>query len=192
MFVPSTARDANRNVTILRTKRLTLRPVQPEDAPAFEAFYGDADVMSIRKYGVLDPAVARTQLREMLRHWRTHGFGMWVVTDAATGAFAGECGLRWLEDRTDVELSYGLYPRFRGRGLATEAARAIVDYGIDVLELGRIVALSRDDNTGSHRILENLGMNLEWRRPSEPHGLVKYVLLTRMYTSPDKVVGTDP
>lgn len=133
--------------------------------------------MSIRKYGVLDPAEAKAQVEEMLRHWEVHGFGMWVVTDTDTDAFAGECGLRWLEDETDVELSYGLYPRFRGHGLASEAARAVMDYGIESLDLERIVALSRGDNSVSHRILEKLGMTLEWRRESGRHGLVKYVLL---------------
>jgi len=179
-------------VSILRTQRLSLRPVQPEDAPAFEAFYGDAEVMSIRKYGVLAPAAARTQVREMLRHWKTHGFGMWVVTDIATGAFAGECGLRWLEDATDVELSYGLYPQFRGRGLATEAARAVVGYAGGVLKLERIAALSRGDNTASHRVLENLGMTLEWRKAVEPHGLVKYSLITKRGASPNQTGGADP
>lgn len=170
-------------MSILRTKRLSLRPVQAGDAPAFEAFYGDPEVMSIRKYGVLAPPAARAQVREMLRHWQTHGFGMWVVTDIASGAFAGECGLRWLEDATDVELSYGLYPQFRGRGLATEAARAAVDYASEVLKLERIVALSRGDNAASHRVLENLGMTLEWRKAAEPHGLVKYRLITGKHST---------
>lgn len=170
-------------MTILQTERLALRPIQPDDALAFEAFYGDADVMSIRKYGVLDAKAARGQVEEMLRHWETHGFGMWVVTDIDSAEFAGECGLRWLEDATDVELSYGLYPRFRGRGLATEAARAVMDYGIESLALERIVALSRGDNSASHRVLEKLGMTLEWRRASQPHGLVKYALLMKTHTS---------
>lgn len=137
--------------------------------------------MAIRKYGVLDRGAARTKVEEMLRHWKTHGFGMWVVTDSDSGAFAGECGLRWLEDASDVELSYGLYPQFRGRGLASEAARAAMDYGIESLGLERIVALSRGDNAASHRILEKLGMTLEWRKASQPHGLVKYLLSTKTH-----------
>lgn len=161
-------------MTTLRTRRLILRPIDSGDAPAFEAFYADPAVMAIRKYGVLDGEAARAQVRSMLDHWLTHGFGMWVVEEQTTRAFAGECGLRWLEDGSEVELSYGLYPRFRGRGLATEAARAALEFGMDMLGLACIVALSRGDNFISHRVLEKLGMTLEWRRETGTHGLVRY------------------
>lgn len=159
---------------MLQTERLTLRPVELEDTPAFEAFYSDPEVMAIRKYGVLGTAAARNQIQGMLAHWATHGFGMWIVAENSSRAFAGECGLRWLEDRSDVELSYGLYPRFRGQGFATEAARAALNFAVDVLGLERIVALSRGDNVKSHRVLEKLGMVLEWRKNTGSHGLVQY------------------
>lgn len=78
--------------------------------------------MFVRKFGVLDTTAASAQLHKMLRHWSTFGLGMWVVTVIATDTFAGEGGLRWLEDGTDVELSYGFYPQFRGHSLASETA----------------------------------------------------------------------
>jgi ribosomal-protein-alanine N-acetyltransferase len=133
--------------------------------------------MAVRKYGVLDAAAAQDQLRGMCDHWATHGFGMWVVEENSGRDFAGECGLRWLEDGSDVELSYGLYPRFRGRGIATEAARAALDFAMGVLGLERIVALSRGDNIKSHRVLEKLGMVLEWRKQTGPFGLVRYCIM---------------
>ena len=163
-------------MTTLETPRLNLRPVRPEDAPEFEAFYGAPEVMEIRKYGVMDREVARSQVDIMVAHWRTHGFGMWVVEDKATRAFGGECGLRWVEDGSEVELSYGLYPPYRGRGLATEAAQAALDFGTHTLGLERIVAFSRGDNRVSHHVLEKLGMTLEWRRETGTHGLVRYIL----------------
>ena len=165
----------------LQTSRLTLRPIEPGDAPEFEAFYADPDVMAIRKFGVLDGEAARAQVAEMLEHWATHGFGMWVVEEKISGEFAGECGLRWLEDASNVELSYGVQTRFRGRGLATEAARAALDFGVHALGLERIVAISRGDNAISHRVLEKLGMRLEWRKQTGRHGLVRYCLQCDQY-----------
>lgn len=165
-------------MTALRTQRLALRPIEQRDATAFEDFYSDPEVMAIRKFGVLDPAAARGQVERMLEHWAAYGFGMWVVEELASGEFAGECGLRWLEDGTDVELSYGLYPRFRGRGLATEAARAVVAFGLGVLGLERIVAISRGDNAISHRVLEKLGMKLDWHEDKGKHGLMRYLLVS--------------
>jgi ribosomal-protein-alanine N-acetyltransferase len=163
-------------VSVLQTERLTLRPVQPEDTSLFEVFYSDPEVMAIRKYGVLEAEAARKQVLGMVDHWATHGFGMWVVEEKVSHEVAGECGLRWVEDASDVELSYGLYPRFRGRGLATEAARAALRFGADELGLARIVAFSRGDNVVSHRVLEKLGMMLEWRKQIGPYGLVRYLI----------------
>lgn len=164
-------------MTTIQTPRLNLRPVRPEDAPEFEAFYGEPEVMEIRKYGVLGKEDARRQVESMVEHWRTHGFGMWVVEERATHGFCGECGLRWVEDGSDVELSYGLYPPYRGRGIATEAARAALGFGTDVLGLERIVAFSRGDNRISHHVLEKLGMTLEWRMETGLYGLVRYLLV---------------
>lgn len=163
-------------MTILRTERLILRPVQREDMPLFEAFYGDPAVMSVRKYGVLDPETAREHVEIMLQHWQARGFGMWVVLDAADKAFAGECGLRWQDDSGEIELSYGLSPRFRGRGLATEAAQAVIDHAREDLKLERVVAIARNNNHVSHRILEKLGMKLISREVFGRSDLVKYLL----------------
>lgn len=140
----------------------------------FEAFYGDPDVMGIRKYGVLNAEAARSAVRGMVEHWRVHEFGMWVVEERSSGAFGGECGLRWLEDRSDVELSYGLHSWLRGRGIATEAAIAALDFGVGVRGLERIIARSRGDNRPSHRVLEKIGMELEWRTNEGTYGLVQY------------------
>ena len=153
-----------------------LRPVSLADIAVFETFYANSEVMSIRKFGVLTASAALLQLQNMVSHWRTHGFGLWAVLRRDTETFAGECGLRWLEDGTAVELSYGLLPAHRGKGLATEATRAAIDHGVNQLGLAQIVALSRDDNVISHRVLEKLGMRLQWHTPGQPFGLVQYAL----------------
>ncbi len=139
-------------------------------------FYGNPRVMAIRKLGVLAPQAALAELESILAHWTRYGFGLWAVHVRETGMFAGECGLRWLEDGSDVELSYGLLPAFRGRGFATEAARAALGHAFGPLSLPRVVALSRGTNHVSHRVLEKCDMRLLWRRSTGDGGLVKYVL----------------
>ena len=147
--------------------------------PTFEAFYGDPEVMSVRKYGVLDRETARAHVETMLKHWQEHGFGMWVVTGRTDSTFMGECGIRWQEEGAEFELSYGLSPQFRGRGLATEAARAVIDHARGTLKLERVVAIARSSNHVSHRILEKLGMELISRNPFGRPDLVKYLLSTK-------------
>jgi ribosomal-protein-alanine N-acetyltransferase len=159
---------------ILRTPRLELHRVGPAHAADFVRFYGDPAVMAIRKYGVMAPDVARAQHAKLMAHWADHGFGLCAVFH--DGVFAGECGLRWRDDRREVEISYGLFPAYRGTGLATEAARAVLDWGFRDLKLARIVAFSRGDNKVSHRVLEKLGMAWRGFEARDEHGVVSYVI----------------
>ena len=137
--------------------------------------------MSIRKFGTLDKAASLAQLAAIIEHWCKNDFGLFAVFESGSGEFAGECGIRWLEDGSDVELSYGLRPRFQGRGYATEASLAVLHHGFATLGLPRILARSRGDNHGSHRVLEKCGMRLEWRRNTGSHDLVQYGMLRTPY-----------
>ena len=160
------------SLLVLTTARLELYRVGPEHEADFVRFYGDPEVMDIRKYGTMAPDVAKAQHAKLMAHWAAHGFGMCAVVH--DGAFAGECGLRWREDMAEVELSYGLFPAHRGQGLATEAARAMIDWGFGPLHLRRIVAYSRGDNRVSHQVLEKLGMRFRGREAKGEHGVVSY------------------
>ncbi len=141
-------------------------------------FYGDPEVMAIRKYGPRDPGAASAAFDVLMQQWETRGFGLYAVVERESGAFCGECGLRHVDDSAEIELSYGLFPPFRGKGYATEAARAARDVAMAVLELSELVAFSRGDNAVSHKVLEKLGMVLVERREvaAHGHGVVKYRL----------------
>ena len=163
-------------MTELETERLRLCPFEAGDLAGLVSIYGDPEVMAIRKLGVLDADAAAAQLEAILEHWRAHGFGLWAVFERGREDFLGECGLRWTDDASEIELSYGLFPGYRGQGYATEAARAALAFGFDERKLVRIVAYSRGDNAVSHRVLEKCGMRRAWFRPTDPFGLVKYVI----------------
>ncbi|MEQ8333766.1 GNAT family N-acetyltransferase [Nisaea sp.] len=162
----------------IETERLLLRRFGEADRPDMVRFYGDAEVMAIRKYGARDPQAASAAFDVLVEHWRRHGFGLYAVIERESGAFCGECGLRYTDDGAEVEISYGLFPPFRGKGYATEAAQAIRNIALNVLELPVLVARSRGDNRGSHAVLEKLGMTFAGRResPGHPHGVVTYVI----------------
>ena len=163
-------------MTALTTERLSLRPFGESDYDLLWSLYGDPDVMKIRKIGTQTPAQTRAQLDTILAHWRNHGFGLFAVFDRATGDFAGECGLRYLDDTPEVEISYGLRTPFWGKGYATEAAAEVMAFGFGPLGLDRIVGLASAANAGSHRVLEKLGMTLERRWRDGNDELVKYAI----------------
>ena len=90
------------------------------------------------------------------------GLGLWALELRETGEFLGQVGLFPVEGKgPEVEVAYELAPRVWGHGYATEAARALVDYGFGELGLRRIVALILPDNARSRNVASKSGLTLE-------------------------------
>ncbi|MBT3535778.1 MAG: GNAT family N-acetyltransferase, partial [Rhodospirillaceae bacterium] len=147
-------------------ERLHLRPFETADLAALIPIYGDVEVMAIRKLGVQTPAQTKAELNGIIDHWQRHGFGLWAVFDKQTDALLGECGLRYRDPEPEVEISYGLAKSTWGKGLATEASLAVLDYGFRVIGLEEVVAIAKASNLPSHRVMVKIGMHLDktWAR----------------------------
>ncbi|MBP7779185.1 MAG: GNAT family N-acetyltransferase [Acidobacteria bacterium] len=153
----------------LSTPRLTLFPLAESDLGALHALWTDADV---RRYLCDDKIVSLEQSRQWLavstRGFAERRFGLWGLHDAAGGPLIGFCGCRdW--STGEPELMYGLWPAWWGRGLATEAAQAVLEYVFEVLGHPVMMAATDPPNVASIRVMERLGMVFDWR--GEMHGL---------------------
>jgi ribosomal-protein-alanine N-acetyltransferase len=147
---------------LLETERLRLRPVVADDLDHFAALYADPDVMRfIGARGPLSRSLSRERLDFMLDHWLRHGFGMWALFRKDDGAFVGRCGMRYLDNTTQVELGYTLARAHWGQGLATEASLAVVRYAFEVMRVSRLVAVADPANTASVNVMRKLGMICE-------------------------------
>jgi [ribosomal protein S5]-alanine N-acetyltransferase len=152
-----------REIPEIRTERLLLRAFTEADLPVWnQALFADPEV---RRYLPLDGPLSDDDLEGALArsraHWAEHGYGAWVAEEAATGTFAGHCGLRFLEDVGETELYYAFAQRCWGLGFATEAARTAVEFGFDRAGLRRIVAYAAPENAASTHVMEKLGMAFE-------------------------------
>lgn len=147
----------------LVTARTTLRPVSADDVPALHALWTDPGV---RKYLWDDTIISRERAAQVVAasddDFAAHGFGLWAVHETATGDWIGFCGFRSAGTK-EVELLYGTWPRYWGRGLTTEAARALLSYVFDTLGVAEVVAATDVPNQASARLLERLGMQFERR-----------------------------
>jgi RimJ/RimL family protein N-acetyltransferase len=124
----------------------------------------DEDVRFMRLLGgVRDMAGTVAYLEMNVKHWAEHGFGMWMLRDAATSAIIGRAILRHLdvEGVDEVEVGYGFMPDYWGRGLATEIARACVRIGFDRLALSSMVAITTPPNLASQRVMQKAGLSYE-------------------------------
>ena len=110
--------------------------------------------------GVRDKAGTVAYLEMNVKHWADHGFGMWMLRDAATSAVIGRAILRHLdvEGVDEVEVGYGFMPEYWGRGLATEIAQACVRIGFDQLALASLVAITTRPNVASQRVMQKAGL----------------------------------
>ncbi len=113
--------------------------------------------------GVRDKAGTVAYLEMNVKHWADHGFGMWMLRDAATSPVIGRAILRHLdvEGADEVEVGYGFLPEYWGRGLATEIARACVRIGFEELGLRSLVAITTQPNLASQRVMEKAGLLFE-------------------------------
>lgn len=150
-------------MTVLETERLSLRHLTDADAafilelvndPDWLRFIGDRGVRS------LDDARAYI-LNGPVASYARHGFGLYLVELGDGGAPVGMCGLLKRDWLDDVDVGFAFLPRFRGMGLAHEAARATLEYGRVALGLPRVAAIVSPENAGSIRLLEKLGMRFE-------------------------------
>ncbi|MEU8302666.1 GNAT family N-acetyltransferase [Actinomadura sp. NPDC048955] len=84
--------------------------------------------------------------------------GQRLIIERSTGLVAGAVGLFWPPADGAVEFGYGVVPSRRGRGYATEAARAIVAFALAAPGVDRVVATVELSNPASARVLENAGL----------------------------------
>jgi [ribosomal protein S5]-alanine N-acetyltransferase len=144
---------------VLRTERLVLRPVTALDLTALVVHWTQPDVRRFLFDGaILSADEVRDVIAESVRDFAAAGYGFWIVTEPGQeGALAGTVGLRQL-DNLGPEIVYSLVPGVWGRGYATEAGLAVVDYALGTLGLPEVLAEVDNGNTASAAVIKRLGL----------------------------------
>ncbi len=148
-------------IPTLETERLTLRAPQAGDFEDFAAFY-----MSDRSRfvgGPADPELSWRFLATEIGHWALRGYGRWSVVETATDAFAGIVGLWNPEGWPEPEIGWDLMDGFEGKGYATEAGKAALDYAYTVLNWPTAISLVADGNDASAAVAKRLGARPDGR-----------------------------
>ena len=163
----------------LETARLILRPFVQSDLDALAEIFGDHRVMRYLPAGQgISRERTQVALSRYIESWETRGHGLNAVIEKTNQKLIGHCGLVRLEYTEEIELAYGYAHSHWGQGYATEAARATVAFGFDLLGLKQIVAIVVPENTASQRVLEKLGM--QYVRQASFYNLnVRYFRLTQ-------------
>jgi ribosomal-protein-alanine N-acetyltransferase len=144
----------------IETNRLRLGQFCADDLDAYAAIMGDSEVgKGFPKGTGYTPEESKRSLDSIMNHWDKHGFGIWAITERQMNALIGRCGLNLITETSEVEVDFVIAPKYWRRGFATEAAKAALTYGFTVLDLDRIIALAKPENTASRNVMGKIGMN---------------------------------
>ena len=180
----------------LETERLTLRPFVESDFDAMHAMRSSPDAVRWLYEEPFSPEQTRNLLARKMAAttWDHEGGGFTcAVVERSSGLTVGDANLDWLSERDrTAEVGFIFDPRRHGKGFATEAARAIVDWAFTTAGMHRVIGRTEARNVASARVLEKLGMRLEahfveneWVKNEWQSELV-YSVLDREWSSSDR------
>lgn len=171
--------------SVIKTKRLILRPWQQEDLEPFAQLNSDPRVMEYFP-STLNRQESDNLAKRISDKLEEQGWGLWAVSVPDVAEFIGFIGLAEPSFNAHftpaVEVGWCLAYDFRGKGYATEGASACLKYGFETLNLKEIVSFTVVQNMRSRSVMERIGMNCDPKddfdhpKLPEDHRLRRHVL----------------
>lgn len=148
-------------IAVIETPRLILRKWRDEDRAPFAAINADPRVMGFLPRP-LDRRISDEVLDTLKAHFKAHSFGLWALELRSSGEMIGFTGLKLISFAAPfapgVEIGWRLAFPHWGKGFATEAARASLDFAFQRLNRAEIFAITPTRNLRSRHLMERLGM----------------------------------
>jgi RimJ/RimL family protein N-acetyltransferase len=161
----------------LRTTRLVLRPITPADRAALHRLWTEPEV---RRFlwddRVIDLTTVDAVIERSVASFASEGFGLFALREAGGVELRGAVGIHRLAPELEPELIYSLAPGCWGRGLASEAARAVIADAFERLRFARVSARTDAPNQASIEVMKRLGMQYEGEREEAGRPTVSYTL----------------
>jgi RimJ/RimL family protein N-acetyltransferase len=142
----------------VKTERLLLRPFRLDDGKELHTIIWDDPDMTW-------DATARPQgrtretLRNRLKHYQDHGFGVWAVTDRVSGEMLGQAGLQMLQGTGNIEAVTYIAKKHWRQNIGFEATIAALTYGFLEMGLPLVVVVTRPRNVAGWSLAEKLGFH---------------------------------
>lgn len=149
------------------TARLWLEPFAPVHLDGLSVLDSDPDIMRFLG-GPKTRAQTQDRIAAVAARWATLGYGWWALIAKADGALIGAACLQNVENNPDhpLEIGWRLAPVAQGKGYATEAGQAAMDYAFEVIKAKQVIAIADPDNAASIKVMQRLRMTY--------HGIARY------------------
>jgi ribosomal-protein-alanine N-acetyltransferase len=153
-----------KDLPALETSRLLIRKLRAEDAESQHEYATDQEIASLGLWLKAYESLAESQedIAHELEGYAKGANVTWAIEYKPENKMIGRISLMPFSQRNfRAELGYAMNRNYWGKGLMTEAAQRVVDFGFQELGLNRIEAICLPENTASKRVLEKVGMKLE-------------------------------
>ena len=150
---------------VIETPRLIMREIVPEDLERMFLLDSNPEVMHYIGVAPLTKLEESEEIiRKIRKQYEENGIGRWAVVEKESGLLIGWSGLKYLTEEINgyknvYDLGYRFLPEYWGKGYATEAGKAFVEYSFEEMNLPVIYAYAHCGNDGSNKILKKLGLN---------------------------------
>ena len=146
---------------ILQTERLLLRELNPDDAENFYKLNLNPNVIKYTGNSAFKDIDEAKEFLENYQDYKLNGFGRWAVIEKSTNEFLGWCGLKYDKNLDETDIGFRFFEEHWNKGLATESAKACINFGFENLNLKSIVGRAMSENIASIKVLEKIGLKFE-------------------------------
>jgi [ribosomal protein S5]-alanine N-acetyltransferase len=151
-------------MNVSETDRLILRQITVDDAEYLYRIYNDPLNMEFMGTAPDSIEIERFNIQKHIAdYYEKYGFGLWATILKENNQLIGRCGLLYqeIEGGKELEIAYLIEHKFWGKGLATEASRAVLELAFEKYNFERVVALINPKNVASVRVAGKIGMKYE-------------------------------
>lgn len=163
----------------LETERLIMRPFRESDLEQYRRVLSAGPVReSLHLPDKMTTEDVWQRMALFLGQWELRNHGQWALEEKVTGSFVGRAGLHCPEraDWPGIEVGWALHPDYWGRGYASEAGRASVDWAFANHDVDALYSIILPTNEPSMAVARRLGFELLEERvlaffPLKKHGV---------------------
>lgn len=114
----------------------------------------------------------------IINSYNINGFGLFLVNLKKEYQSVGICGIVKREGLTTPDLGFAIMPKYEGKGIATEASKAVIEYATESLQLSTLAGITKPENIASIRVLEKVGMKFKEmiQLPKDPNLFSLYTM----------------
>jgi len=152
-----------RNLPRLETERLILRKMRRSDARDLFAYASNAEVTRYTMWNTHRTLRDSEHFLDAIeQRYREGQVTNWGIEYKPNDKFIGTCGfVYWAPEHQRAEIGYALSAEYWNQGIMSEAARAVLQFGFQKMDLNRLEARCNLENIGSERVMQKLGMTYE-------------------------------